>query len=72
MTSQKPILELELRPVSPVGPDGVTVYALLPALDELLGAPGFGRRNAICLPGTQAPFDPLSFFAPFGATDTWH
>jgi hypothetical protein len=72
MTSPKPILELELRPVTPAGADGATLYALLPALDELLGAPGFGRRDAICLPGTQAPFDPLSFFAPFRTTETLH
>jgi hypothetical protein len=44
-----PFGTIELRPVaSPAGsPQGVRVFVLLPELDELLGAPGFGLRNPI-------------------------
>lgn len=44
--------EIELRPVaSPAGaPSGMQAYLLLPELDELLGVPGFGLKNPICLP----------------------
>jgi hypothetical protein len=41
-----PFGQVELRPVAP-GADGVQTYVLLPELDELLGAPGFGLRNPI-------------------------
>lgn len=37
-------------------------YVLLPSLGELLGVPGFGGRNPICLPGTCAPLDGWTLF----------
>lgn len=43
-----PFGQVELRPVaSSQGNDGVQTFVLLPDLDELLGAPGFGLRNPI-------------------------
>jgi hypothetical protein len=38
-------------------------YALLPDLDELVGVPGFGLADPICLPGTQRPFDLRAMFS---------
>ena len=62
MTAPKPVLEL--RPVEAPAPatPGACVYVLLPALDDLLGVPGFGRSDAICLPNGPRPFDAHSFF----------
>jgi hypothetical protein len=47
----KPLLELELRVVDApaCASPGARVYALLPHLDVLLGAPGFGRSKPILL-----------------------
>ena len=42
-----PFGNVELRPVSPPGGDGVQTYVLLPDLDELLRVPGFGLRDPI-------------------------
>jgi len=43
-----PFGTVELRPVtSPAGAEDVQTYVLLPELDELLGAPGFGLRDPI-------------------------
>jgi len=43
-----PFGQVELRPIaSPPGADGMKTYILLPELDELLGAPGFGLRDPI-------------------------
>ncbi len=50
----KPLLELNLRPTEApaCASSGAKVYVLLPSLQELLGAPGFGRWDAIqCGPG---------------------
>ena len=62
-TMRNPILrtpfgEVELRPVPPRAdaPDGMRVYVLLPELDELLGAPGFGLRDPIMV-GDRAAID---------------
>ena len=46
-----PFGEVELRPVAPPAgaPEGMQVYVLLPDLDELLGVPGFGLRDPICV-----------------------
>ena len=45
-----PFGHVELRPVaSPPGAEGMQTYVLLPDLDELLGAPGFGLRDPILL-----------------------
>lgn len=65
MTSFKPCDDLELRPVqAPTEANpGATVFVLLPAVDVLLGAPGFGLRDPICVPGSARPFSPMSFFA---------
>ena len=50
-----PFGEVELRPVaSPVGaPEGMQTYVLLPDLEDLLGAPGFGLRNPIMVGRTR-------------------
>lgn len=42
--------------------DEVATYVLLPPLGRLLGIPGFGARNPICLPGTPRPLDGWSIF----------
>ena len=43
-----PFGQVELRPVAaPAGAEGMQTYVLLPELDELLGAPGFGLRDPI-------------------------
>jgi hypothetical protein len=64
MTTLKPLLELELRPVAAPAQAtaGAVVYALLPPVDELLGAPGFACRDAIVLPDAPHRFDPWAFF----------
>ena len=47
-----PFGQVELRPVAPPpGAEGMQTYVLLPDLDELLGAPGFGLRNPILVRG---------------------
>jgi hypothetical protein len=48
-----PFGQVELRPVTPPAgaPEGMRVYVLLPDLDELLGAPGFGLRDPILVRG---------------------
>jgi hypothetical protein len=53
---------IELRPVEPT-PGTARAYVLLPELDELLGVPGFGLADPICLPGTHRPFDLRAMFA---------
>ena len=62
MNSRYPTLEL--RPVAaPSAADGnARVYVLLPRLEELLQRPGFGRRDAICLPGGPRPYEPRHLF----------
>jgi hypothetical protein len=62
----KPLLELELRRIAAPAQasEGAAVYALLPTLEELLGAPGFGRRDPIMLPDGRDLFDPWRFFHP--------
>jgi hypothetical protein len=69
-----PKLLLELRPIEPPAgaSPGARVYALLPSLEKLLGAPSFGRRRPICLPGTRRPFDPASFFSGQRERQTLH
>jgi hypothetical protein len=43
-----PFGQVELQPVAAApGAEGVQTYVLLPELDELLGVPGFGLRDAI-------------------------
>ena len=51
-----PFGQVELRSVAaPEGaPEGMRVYVLLPDLDELLGAPGFGLRHPIVVRGRTA------------------
>jgi hypothetical protein len=47
-----PFGHVELRPVAPsASAEGVQTYVLLPDLDELLRAPGFGLRNPILVCG---------------------
>ena len=47
-----PFGQVELRPVVPQpGTMGAKTYVLLPELDELLGAPGFGLRDPIQVKG---------------------
>ena len=52
-----PFGQVELRPVAPPpgSPAGMRTYVLLPDLDELLGAPGFGLRDPILV---RAPREP--------------
>ena len=45
-----PFGEIELRPARSETGSDVQVYVLLPELDELLGAPGFGFANPIRVP----------------------
>jgi len=70
----KPLLELELRPVAApaAASAGACVYVLLPTLEELVGAPGFGRRDPICLPGSGRPFDPWALFGKQQADRVLH
>ena len=64
MIASKPLLELELRPVEghPLASPGATVFVLLPSLDELVGSPGFGSVDPICLPGSARPYRPQTLF----------
>lgn len=64
MTTAKPVLELDLRPVeAPAHASaGACVYVLLPTLEELLGVPGFGAGSPICLPGARRPIDGWTLF----------
>jgi hypothetical protein len=50
-----PFGQVELRPTTPPkeAPEGMRVYVLLPDLDELLGVPGFGLRDPICVRGIK-------------------
>jgi hypothetical protein len=63
-TTRKALLDLTLRPVgnSCGDPADLRVYVLLPSLDELLGRPGFGRRDPIFLPGHRRPLDGWALF----------
>ena len=47
----KPLLELELRRIDApaCATPGASVYVLLPVLEDLLNAPGFGAREPILL-----------------------
>ena len=56
---------VELRPVETI-PGTARAYVLRPELDELLGVPGFGLADPICLPGTQRPFDLRAMFSAWG------
>lgn len=60
----KPLLELELRPTEApaCATPGASVFVLLPALDDLLNAPGFATRGAILLsrPARAARFAPTA------------
>jgi hypothetical protein len=64
MITPKPLLELELRPVEAPAQasGGACVYVLLPTLEELLGHPGFGAIEPICLPGARRPIDGWTLF----------
>lgn len=72
MALAKPLLELELRPVQAPAGDGTRVFVLLPSLEELVGFPGFGRKDAICLPECPRPFDPWALFSPFRDRQVLH
>ena len=74
MTISKRGLDLQLHPVAspPEATEGAKVYGLLPQLDVLLGAPGFGIRDAIWISGTARPFSPASFFAAFRRPIDFH
>jgi hypothetical protein len=74
MTSFKPRLELELRPVAAPAhaSPGACVYVLLPSLAELLATPGFGDQDPICLPCGARPFDPWALFGPYQADPVLH
>jgi hypothetical protein len=61
--TRKSMLHLELRPVEASPEHGdARVYVLLPSLEELLGRPDFGRRDAIFLPGHARPLDGWALF----------
>lgn len=61
-TPRKSLLNLTLVPVGAAGATDVRVYVLLPSVDELLGQPGFGRRDPIFLPGHRRPLDGWALF----------
>ena len=63
-TQRKALLDLTLSPVrtSGEGAADIRVYVLMPSVDELLGQPGFGRRNPIFLPGHRRPLDGWALF----------
>jgi hypothetical protein len=67
-TPRKALLDLTLRLVgnSCGDPADLRVYVLLPSLDELLGQPGFGRRDPIFLPGHKRPLDGWALFGRRG------
>jgi len=47
-----PFGHVELRPIAPPpGAEGMQTYVLIPDLDELLRAPGFGLRDPIMVRG---------------------
>ena len=54
--------KVELRPIAapPGAPEGMRVFELLPDLDELLGVPGFGLRDPICVRGIKQQQAPAS------------
>ena len=70
MTRPKPLLELELRPVAApaCASEGACVYVLLPTFEELVGRPGFGWSDPICLPGSRRPVDGWTLF---GRSRSW-
>jgi hypothetical protein len=70
-TPRKALLDLTLCPVrtSGAGDDDVRVYVLLPTVDELLGRPGFGRRDPIFLPGHRRPLDGWAIFGAVRGRD---
>ena len=50
-----PFGHVELRPIAArLGAEGMQTYVLLPDLDELLRAPGFGLRDPIMFRGKPA------------------
>jgi hypothetical protein len=55
-----PFGEVELRPAQPAPGQG-RAYVLLPELDELLGVPGFGLADPICV-GPARAFDLRALF----------
>ena len=56
-----PFGQVELRPVAPApGAEGMQTYVLLPELDELLGAPGFGLHDPILVRPEKGLFAFLS------------
>jgi hypothetical protein len=61
-TTRKPALRLELLPAKEIGGGDTRVVVLLPSLEELLGAPGFGCHDPIALPGYQRPLDGWAIF----------
>ena len=72
-TTRKSVLHLELCRVEPSseGAD-MRVYVLLPTLEELLGAPDFGRRDPIFLPGHERPLDGWAIFGALRDRDLVH
>ncbi len=61
----RPQVDLELRPVDAPSwaTPGATVYVMLPALDVLVGEPGFGTVDPIALPANRSVFDARAFFS---------
>jgi hypothetical protein len=55
-------LELQLIEAPSWATPGATVYAFLPALDVLVGEPGFGLQDPIRVPGARPAFDAFAFF----------
>lgn len=60
----KPVLELRPVQAGNAEGEGARVYVLLPALEELIGVPGFGLAEPIALPDSLWPLDTLRFFGP--------
>jgi hypothetical protein len=69
MIPAKPLLELDLRPIEAPSwaTPGAQVFVLLPALDELLGCPGFGAADPICVDRRHSPNVLQALFAPYRA-----
>jgi hypothetical protein len=61
-TTRKSALRRELLPANETSEGDVRVVVLLPSLEELLGEPGFGRRDPIALPGCARPLDGWAIF----------
>jgi hypothetical protein len=62
-TDRKTPWHLELRAVEAAqGRPATRVFVLLPSLEELLGAPDFGHRDPIFLPGHVRPLDGWAIF----------